>query len=273
MLKVEYERFDDASEFVRLMDSRPANSHYQGTRDSRSSGDAGWYGTGSWEETLDRARKGYPEAVEKVKASAARCTSAVFERVECQPVRPINKYVGGSPNVVRAMQGIPRDMRSMQRQQKKTAGITLVYEVSAHGGVDSQEMIDAGARMVALIRLFERAQIPVRLIVSDTGKDDNDVLACEVVIKDFHAPFNMQKIAYYLAHPSMHRRLWFSWLETTDIAKKRYYGYMCPISNRRSDYDEVRKDYADRGMSWFCFRDFQSDDDVVKAWDKIRSGK
>lgn len=271
-MKVEYERFDDASEFVRLMDTRPANAHYQGSRDSRERGDKRWRGTDSWEETLDRARRGYPEVVEKVKAAATRCTSAVFERVECQPVRPVNRYIGGSPNVVRAMQGIPRDMRSMQRQQKKTAGITLVYEVSANGGVNAQEMIDAGARMVALIRLFERAQIPVRLIISDTGKDGDDVLACEVVIKDFHAPFNMQKIAYYLAHPSMHRRLWFSWLETTALAKRRYYGYMRPISNR-GEYDEVRKDYAERGMSWFCFRDFESDDDVIKAWNKLRGGK
>lgn len=272
-MKVEYERFNDASEFVRLMDTRPANRHYQSSRSSRDEGDAGWRGTASWTETLDRARRGYPEVVEKVKASATRCTSAVFERIENQPVRPINKYVGGSPNVVRAMQGIPRDMRSMQRQQKKTAGITLVYEVSANGGVDSQRMIDAGARMVALIRLFERAQIPVRLIVSDTGQSDGDVLACEVVIKDFHAPFNMQKIAYYLAHPSMHRRLWFSWLETTDIAKRRYSGYMCPISNHASEYNEVRKDYEERGMFWFCFRDFDNDDDVVKAWNKLRGEK
>lgn len=272
-MKVEYERFNDASEFVRLMDTRPANRHYQSSRSSRDEGDAGWRGTASWTETLDRARRGYPEVVEKVKASATRCTSAVFERIENQPVRPINKYVGGSPNVVRAMQGIPRDMRSMQRQQKKTAGITLVYEVSANGGVDSQRMIDAGARMVALIRLFERAQIPIRLIVSDTGQSDGDVLACEVVIKDFHAPFNMQKIAYYLAHPSMHRRLWFSWLETTDIAKRRYSGYMRPISNHASEYNEVRKDYEERGMFWFCFRDFDNDDDVVKAWNKLRGEK
>lgn len=272
-MKVEYERFSNASEFVRLMDCRPANRHYEGWRESRKSGDAGWRGTSSWEETLERARKGYPEVVEKVKTAAERCTSVVFERVDNQPVRPINKHIGGSPNVVRAMQGIPRDMRSMQRKQKKTAGVTLVYEVSANGGVDSQRMIDSGARMVALIRLFERAQIPVRLIISDTGEDGGDVLACEVVIKDFHSPFNMQKIAYYLAHPSMHRRLWFSWLETTDLAKRQYSGYMCPISNNRSEYNEVRKDYKERGMFWFCFKDFENDDDVVEAWNKLRGNK
>lgn len=273
MANLVFERFESASAFVDAVSNRPVNDFWKNEcRSSRESGDS-WYGTKTWEEAEQLARIGYAEVVDRVKTASQRATQALFERVEAKPARPRNGYVGGSPNVVRAMQGIPRDMRSMQCRQKKTAGITLVYEVSANCGVDSQRMIDAGSRMVALIRLFERAQIPVRLIVSDTGKSDGDVLACEVVIKDFHAPFNMQKIAYYLAHPSMHRRLWFSWLETTDIAKRRYSGYMCSISNHSSEYNEVRKDYEERGMFWFCFRDFDNDDDVVKAWNKLRGEK
>lgn len=276
-MDVKSERFRNAAEFVRLMETRPINKGWQGheraSRDDESDEANPWSGARTWHEAVETAERGYAEVVGRVKAMAKTTTARVFERVEARPVRPVCAYVGGSPHVPRAIQGLPRDMRAMKRKDKKRPGVTLVYEISANGGVNTSDMIAAGARMVALVRLFERAQVPVRLVVSDTGhRGDAGVLACEVVVKDFHAPFNLQKLAYYLAHPSMHRRLFFSWLETSPVVEQYVYGYGYPITNSRRECDEVREDYAARGELWFSRLDFETDEDVIKAWERVTNG-
>ena len=269
-MEIKRERFVNFAEFVRVIDPRPVNDGWRGhDRSSRRSGEGSWSGADTWQEAVEIAQRGYADAVDKVKAAVKASTANVFERVEARPVRPVCSYVGGSPCVPRAIQGLPRDMRAMSRRDKKSPGVTLVYDVCAASGVSSGEIIDAGARMVALVRLFERAQVPVRLVVSDVTIYGSDgVCAPEIVIKDFHAPFNIQKIAYALAHPSMLRRLVFAWAETTPLIKNYHCGYGRVV--RGDDLEAARAEYAARGEFWFHGSDFKTDADVVRAWERVK---
>lgn len=270
MTNLVFERFDTASAFVDAVSTRPANDFWKNrSRASRETGDS-WYGTNTWEEASQLARVGYAEVVNRVKTASKKATSSLFERVETKPTRPCNGYVGGSPNVVRAMQGLPRDMRFVNRKPKKIQGITLVYERGATCNVSTDKMIEAGSRLVALMKLFERAQIPVRLIVSFASRECDEIATCEVVVKDFHAPMNLQKIAYYAAHPSAHRRLKFSWLETTQVCKENFSGgYGRSVSSSERDCKLMKEHYEKQGARWVCINDFDSDDTVIKVWEEI----
>lgn len=265
-----FERFNSPAAFVAAVSDRPASRLWGGSwRSSRSSGDREWSGASSWEEAVDIAEAGYAEVVDRVRVSASRATSAAFDRVEARPARPVNGYVGGSPNVVRAMQGLPRDMRRTLREPRKLQGVTLVYERGVIGSVSTDRMIEAGARMVALVRLFERAGVPVRLIVTMASTAGGETAVCEVVVKDYATPVNLAKIAYYVAHPSAHRRLKFAWLESTPVITSRKFidGYGRSVSADRSRAEEVRKHYEAEGARWLCINDLKTDSDVVRVWE------
>lgn len=271
-MSVVFERFDSPAAFVAACSDRPVNSVFAGrSRSSREHGGADWSGADSWKEAVTIAEAGYIEVVDRVRVSASRATSAAFDRVEARPARPVNGYVGGSPNVVRAMQGLPRDMRRTVREPRKLQGVTLVYERGVLAGVSADRMIEAGARMVALVRLFERAQIPVRLIVTMASTAGSETAVCEVVVKDYATPVNLAKIAYYVAHPSAHRRLKFSWLESTSVITSRRFsqGYGASVSADRSMCETLRKHYESEGARWLCINDLKRDEDVVRVWEAM----
>ena len=164
-------------------------------------------------------------------------------------------------------------MRKVSVKQKKTPGVHLVYEGGVNCGFDDSDLATYGARMLALVSLCIRQQIPVKLSITDSTegllRDNNGVVTMEVTIKEFEEPTNIRKIAYWIAHPSVFRRLNFAWMETSPIIERHCYGYGYPIANTDSDCEFVREKYEAEGAFWFSSRDFKSDDDIIKAWERI----
>lgn len=265
------ESFNSTLAFANAQATRGVNDAWRGQhRASRETGDSGWYGTSSWEEAVELSVNGYPEAVERMKATVDTVNKQVLKRVELRPTRPRNGFVGSTPNVPRAMMGLPRDMRYMEKQQKQQPGVVLAYESGILGDVSTEEIIESGSGMVCLLKLLERAQIPTKLITTSTNYMSGDAYSLQIVQKEFHAGFNIQKLAFYLAHPSFHRRFVFSWRETSPVVKNYSSGYGRSVSADREGTETVRRKFKEQGILWFCYKDFRHGaDDVVRIWKSL----
>jgi len=232
-----------------------------------------WGAVRSFEEALEKARTGYTEITEEMKDTFEAAKKYIYARVEPKHAMPVNDYVGSTPNVTRAILGLPKDMRRVDVKDKKVPGVHLVYEGGVNCGHEDRDLATYGARMLALVSLCIRQQIPVKLSITDSTEgllsQSNGVVTMEVTIKEYEDAANIRKIAYWIAHPSTFRRINFAWMETSPIIERHCSGYGYPVSNYDDDCEFVRKKYESEGAFWFSSRDFRSDDDILKAWERI----
>ena len=117
----------------------------------------------------------------------------------------------------------------------KTKVINIIYNISVPGSLEASGIVNAGAKMVSIIRYLEQNNIRVNLytIWATWDKKSGHRCAFYVKIKDAGAPLNLLNIAYPIINPSMLRRHGFKWLETipTKIPTGDYLkGYGAPVS-------------------------------------------
>ena len=267
----EKEAFRSPAHILDAVSVRPVNDAWRGKGRSSDKREE-WGAVRSFAEALDKAKEGYTEVTEQMKDTFEAAKKYIYARVEPKHAMPVNDYVGSTPNVTRAILGLPKDMRRVNVEEKKTPGVHLVYEGGVNCGYADKDLAEYGARMLALVSLCIRQQIPVKLSITDstTGllKGDGTV-TMEVTIKEYEDAANIRKIAYWIAHPSVFRRINFAWMETSPIIERHCYGYGYPISNTNSECEEIREKYEAEGAFWFSSRDFKSDEDILKAWERI----
>lgn len=255
---------------------RPVNSAWQGQdRESHQNGD--WGGVHSFLEAVDKAHEGFTEVTEEMKQTYDSSKKYVFERIKPRQVLPINSYVGSTPNVTRAILGLPKDMRKIKMEPRKAPGIDITYELGLNCGYSDDDLKERGARMLVLLSMFAMHGIPVKMSVSDshTGlrQDRDEIAMYRYGIQDYGDTMNIRKVSYWLAHPSVHRRISFAITETSPIITRFSYGYGYPISNDEDECNFVKEYFKDNFNSVFLTpRDFLSDDDIIRIWNEITGG-
>lgn len=270
-MKVQMERFNSTEAFCRFVETAPVNDCWKGEERHSRTNSEGFTGTKSFDEAIGLARNGWNDPVANMKELTRSKSLNAIERVGLKPSRPANAYIGGSPNVARAIIGLPRDMRRVTFEEKKLPGVTIVYEAAANCGYDTKAFEEHGTRFLALVNVLEASGVPTRAIVSATISDlGSGLRGCEVVIKDFGKPLNIKKAAFYMANASFLRRLVLSWIETSPLVKRYSHGYGFPVTNEREHMDACRSEAVKRGERWYSFDDFWSDDDVVRKYEELK---
>lgn len=276
---VSIESFDSTERLFATLSTRGVNDAWSGhVRKSLAEGQEKkrFTGTKSWDEALDLARNGYRKPVENMKRLTRDKTLATAERVGVKPSRPISSVVGGSPNVTRAMMGVPRDMRRTVFEKRKMPGVTLVYDMSIPWTVSAAEIERRGTRFLALGNVLGMSNIPVKLVAScalNELRGDGGVVRFDVTLKDFGNVLNIEKCAFYLAHPSFLRRVVFSLIETSSIVTEYEGGYGIALTDDGYLCDKMRQDAKKSGARWFTFSDFDRDDAIEKAYREIKEGR
>lgn len=227
----------------------------------------GFYGV-SMKEALKMAEDGWKEGAERIEK--------VLAKVKAQnPFRkkPI-KYgiVGSVPDVARAVSGNPLNMKNIDlTKASRRQVITLISDIGALGGVDSENFINRAAVITAIIDELESCGYACDVISVSTCNDgggsfwgslgNGGQVQVAVQVKNSNQPLDITRLAFGVGHPSMFRRL--IWAERTGHpATKTILGHVgCTV---RLDY----KDLAERNIYHLPTTDNSVFETEEKAIDK-----
>ena len=210
------ERFDTISAFVNTITERKTHDGW-GSLDSNTNGDSGWYGTKSFGEALAWSVTGYDEGLRKMREQTANITDMNVVGVGDKP-KVRNYHVGGSPNVSRAVMGLPRDMRQMHVTRGKSKCVDLYMVMQATSDVSVDTMSEVGAKQLAIVSMLERNGYSVRLSTCSGVCSRNELGVDEfgwcVTLKGYRDVIDYQKLSFAMTNPAWFRRFGFRYIET-----------------------------------------------------------
>ena len=120
-------------------------------------------------------------------------------------------------------------------------------------------MLQASIPIIKFIMDTEAKGVRVNLTTVIGSEYNNNMYTAEVKLKDYKAPLNIQKLAYFIGHPSFLRRHIFKFWETMpcQVPNGFYGGYGTP-----PDKDELEK--LANGRLLIDIRDIIRDKDYLK---------
>jgi hypothetical protein len=239
------ERFDNIHQLLSTTRTRPVNKHFVSNRSSMRE-DYHWYKTNSLPEAEELLLKGWDEHKDDIMA-AIKASDKVETATKLDRVNIRNNVVGASPNVPRAILGLPDSMIEYNRTPSKQRTMQIGYGISASASVGADELVACGCAVLALVNHIERMGIRVRLDIFESSVESlagggNISMGWRLCLKDYRQPFDLLKMAFPVAHPSMLRRISFAWMETHPQTPPSFVsGYGMPIHH----HTECRTTFLD----------------------------
>lgn len=120
---------------------------------------------------------------------------------------------GELPDVARYMSGAPDYMRRKVNSggNKRQKIVTVAVNPSMSGNVDAERRVNQGAAIVALVDSLESAGYRVQVVLDRVQTAETSGLvrmACE--LKAASEPVDVERLAFWIAHPSALRRVFFA---------------------------------------------------------------
>ena len=228
------EQFKSITEMLDILNNRPNNEVMKNGHDSENNSKS-FSGSESYKEACDLCKYGYKEILPNLKKEmnkAERSLNKLF--IHQQQFRYFNNQVGFIPNVPNLLAGKPDCMINIDKITKKQKVMNIVYLMAANCCTDIDLWIKAGPIMLMAIRFIEKSGIRVRLwscffYAEECGNYD----VATVKIKDYNETFDLQRLSFPIAHPSMFRRIGFKQLETVPGLEEE--DFICPCEDWRND--------------------------------------
>lgn len=223
-MMIEY--YEDAAEMVRDLKKRPITSSYFDDKSKESFGK--WEGCKTYDECLDYLKNGYQPIVDELKKSVKPSLSGTGKRISFY-----NNIVGGNPVVPLAMMGVPNCMIDTRIKPIKAKVLDVYYDITCSSGTTSQEIIEAGQKLLATILRFEEQGYKFNLYAVQTYSDSTSCDMLAIKVKSSNQPLDLKRMSYTLAHTSFFRVLGFDWYSRTPKGKYR----SCYGCNLSSEFD------------------------------------
>lgn len=242
MVHVIRETFPNFDILLSTLNKRPNNSAMSGEHDSRTNSYE-FCKTKNYDEAISLLRSGYKDILPRIKDSLEDKERFLSKLYVAPKIVPYSSIVGFTPNVPNAIMNLPNSMIDINREPRKQRTVSIMYLISSSWDRSVNFFIDAGVALVSAINILERYGIQTKLTivfesVKDRYDDDdvNEVVVSDVCIKNYGQRFNLQKICFPLAHPSMFRRFGFKYLETAPGLQNSSFreGYGYPLKNVES---------------------------------------
>lgn len=223
------ERFSSIAKLVETLRSRKTNEVFSGSADSLDKSAYSEIFTGS--KTYEEAENlllhgGYTAVLPELKKAAAPTPT--------RPRRtPGTAPAGYAPHVPNSIQGLPNSMIFSKVTPQKVKNIELIYNISVGLETTTEEMTQAGKKLLAVVKRLEGRNIRIKLSVIlagvFSGGKANQTAVMILDLKDYRESINFKKMTFPLIHPAALRRIGFRWLETTPakIASSfnKHYGF------------------------------------------------
>lgn len=137
---------------------------------------------------------------------------------------------GFVPNIGAYLTGHPNNMVNIRQTFKPMSKVlSIVYNISVHCGITTNQMISAASKVACAISTLEAKGYRVNVYIGNycrnfKSKAQNSKVGFIIKIKDAGKPLDPLRIAYPLANPSMARRHGFAFLERADFKLPSNYG-------------------------------------------------
>jgi hypothetical protein len=202
-------QFDDVESAVALALKPPPERNKHEGKTSRDDDMPKFFGA-SLKDAAKLATLGWPEG----RAQIVRWLEAYQSTTTLGADRALSYDVAGfRPDVARAIAGDPLNMISAGPELRTRAPVvSLAMNISVSSGVDGSQIILWGIALASHIDALEAAGYRVDLTITSVNvcRANKLYLALNTHLKAPDQPLDLDRLAYWLAHPSSLRRIMFA---------------------------------------------------------------
>lgn len=237
-----HETFPNFEVLLSTLNKRPNNKIMAYKHDSNED-DYDFTKTRNYQEAVDLLRGGYKDILPCIKNSLEEKEKILSKLYSAPKPIPETAVVGFIPHVPNSIMNLPNSMINVQSKIRKQRTVSIMYFISSNCNRDTQFFINAGVALVSAINILETYGVQTKLTIEYAGTKDSyydedvrEIVLSDVCIKNYGQRFNLQKICFPLAHPSMSRRIGFKYLETVPgLTRSRFAdGYGTAFLSKRS---------------------------------------
>lgn len=233
-MKVIQKHFNSITEFDKYLCENETQPNFKGLEISQKEGNEDFRKTRTYEEAKNLLLHGDKELAKKIEDAGVAKTRL---KLKTQQTRRqlFSAVVGVAPNVPNALAGVPTSMISVKEIRCKTKVLNIFYNIAADCTISADTIIKLSAKFVAACMLIEAQGIRLNINVGCVSKKKKQNVACSVLIKSAAQPFDVLKMVYPLAHPSMLRRHFLRFIEVTENVSKDFVNtYGAPVKSKET---------------------------------------
>lgn len=224
--------FENLAQYDDFLQNTPENESFNGHWLSSFKGEESFCGTKSWDDATRRMTIGDVESASKIEGAVSG--EKVNANIKSNVVRPkLRRNVAGfMPCVPAYLAGAKKNMYFVKKEIRQSKVITIVYNISALGGVPSTEIALAAFNVLKAVLKIEASGTKVNFYTSTIAESNGQYVGSVVKIKDSGQYFNFMKMAYPMVHPSMQRRQGFRFREVAEGVNSSFvHGYGSTVSS------------------------------------------
>ena len=233
-MKTIQKHFNSITEFNKYLSENETQPNFKGKESSKEEGNNNFRKTRTYEEADYLLLHGDKELAKKIEDAGVAKTRLKLKTLQTRR-QLFSSVVGVAPNVPNALAGVPTSMISVKEIRCKTKVLNIFYNIAIDWTISADTIINLSAKFVSACMLLEAQGFRLNVSVGCVCTKNKQNVACSVLIKSASQPFDVLKMVYPLAHPSMLRRHFFRFIEVTKNVNYDFvYTYGRPIKNKET---------------------------------------
>ena len=260
-----YKRFETIRDFIRYIDTNKTTPVFEGHENSKDGGSR-FSGTSSLDAATDLILYGDKNLAKKLNdAGLEKERTKIFKTREHRQL--VSSVVGAVPNVPAYIAGSPNSMVTYRNKRVKQRVVNVAYNCAVFGGYSADSIVAASVKLLIALMKIEAGGTNVNLYAVNLDTTKHGTVSYSIRVKTAGQKFDVLKMAYPIAHPSMNRRHKFRFTEVTEgVPSSFLHGYGCPEDND----DTIRKHFARHGLKLDRAFNYESlaymgVEDIIKA--------
>lgn len=254
-MKLMIERYNSANEVVEDLKRRPEREGGWDSRKEKVSDDPKWYGVKTYDEALELLRTGYQPTVDKLKSKMKSNLAGSGKRISFK-----NNIVGANAIVPLALMGVPNCMQDMQMKPIKNKVIDVYYDMTAHCGITSDQIIEQGQKVLGAILELEAQGYRFNLYAVQGYANEKSADMLVIKLKSANQPLDLKRISFPLTHTAFFRVIGFDWYHKCPESTYRW-GYGHNITKEIDSVQDFAKNVFGKNAVMFTCASILSEDE------------
>lgn len=211
-------KFESVGAFSQYLNNGTTQPAFQSDESSKRTGQSKYTDckTHNYEDADKLFLYGDKKLMKKIEDAGVYTTRLKLKSIQSRR-QIFSSVCGVAPNVPNAIAGIPTAMINVREVRQKQKVVNICYNCSCSCGVSANDIIQTAAQFISACMLIEASGIRTNIYLSEISMENERATTAFLVrIKSAAQPFDVLKMAYPMAHPSMLRRHFFRAMEVTE---------------------------------------------------------